>query len=89
MTNSISALVLITLVTNAPITNYQPSMREIEVVTVVKQRHVITYTNDNMHMVLTNEYRFLEVPEKFVLKEEWVKAPSANILRPPPLPQNR
>lgn len=80
---------LVTLVTNAPITNYQPSMREIEVVTVVKQRHVISYTNDNISVVLTNEYGHLEIPEKFVLKEEWVPALRPNIKRPTPLSPTR
>ena len=80
---------MVTLVTNSPRTNFQPSMREMEVVTVVKECHVISYTNNGVSMLITNEYRFMEMPERFVLKEEWVKTPDLGRIHPPPFPLHR
>lgn len=84
--DNLQALVLVTLVTNAPTTNWiTPSGKEIEVVRLVQEQHVISYTNHDALIVRTNfEHQSLLV-EKFILKEEWVRSP-VPMLRPPPLP---
>ena len=58
-------------------------------VTVVKERHVISYTNDGIAFITTNDYRYIEIPEQFVLEEKWVRAPAPNVPRPPLLQLHR
>lgn len=87
MTN-LTALVLVTLVTNAPTTNWvTPSGKDIEVGRLVMEQHVISYTNNGIAILRTNHISHLMLVERFTMKEEWI--PALPVLRPPPLPQNR
>ena len=94
MTNlipAIPAIVLTTLMTNAPTTNWPyPSGKQIDVSTMVLRQDVISYTNNGVPVLWTNYYRHLEMKKTFILNEEWIEAPlpliPASIVHPPPLP---
>lgn len=96
MTNPIPAIVLSTLLTNAPLTNWlTPSGKEIEVTTMVLRQDVTIYTNENATVTATNFYLHSEKTNRFKLKEEWVEVPLLVQVpflplpqgqRPPPLP---
>lgn len=80
MTNPIPSLTLITLMTNAPLTNWlSPSGKDIEVGRSICTECVTHFVLNGVPTKVTNCFTNSLLLEKFVLKEEWVPGPIPNI----------